>query len=301
MAGDWIKMRMSLAADADVWRISESLSIETDLVIGKLHRFWSWASENTRDGRLPMVTAKAINRIVSQEGFAEALEKTRWLKITPTGVRIPKFDNHMADSAKARAGESLRRNASRRGKPQSGSSDSSGCTDKRTDTCTDKSGSRAENIKRAAKSKSTEEENKKGSTAGAPSGGLGPAVPSHPHRAEAAASAEREKICSMLRALTDGREPLFDAAAADAISNHPNATEAQVTWAFERYGSMIKKQRGNIKNPAGYLRNLIEQKQIPVAWLKRHRIKQMANLSPVVLPEELLPSERSRPAGEGVQ
>lgn len=103
MAGDWIPMRLDLPEDPAVIGIATRLDIEEDLVVGKLHRFWSWASRQTSDGNAPCVTPKWIDRYLSAPGFAQAMAGVGWLELLEHGVRIPKFDRHMAESAKNRA------------------------------------------------------------------------------------------------------------------------------------------------------------------------------------------------------
>jgi len=103
MAGEWIKMRCDLAEDPSVIGISEILKMDADTVVGKLHRFWTWASRQLRSGDAPSVTYSWVDRFLTAPGFAEAMEKVGWLSLKNGSVHIPKFDNHLSQSAKRRA------------------------------------------------------------------------------------------------------------------------------------------------------------------------------------------------------
>ncbi|HHG4472007.1 TPA: hypothetical protein ACPWE9_003367 [Pseudomonas aeruginosa] len=103
MAGDWIKMRVDLATDPSVIGIAAALDCSENEVVGMLHRFWSWANSQSRDGHADGVTKKWIDRYVQRDGFADLLEKNSWLIVHPTGIEIPLFDRHNGASAKTRA------------------------------------------------------------------------------------------------------------------------------------------------------------------------------------------------------
>ena len=114
MAGDWIKMRLDLRDDPSVFMVSAALSCEVDLVVGKLHRLWSWFNQQTRDGLAPLMTADWIDKYVDRPGFAQALADAGWLILhSPQGVQIPKFEKHMGESAKRRLDDAARKRAIR--------------------------------------------------------------------------------------------------------------------------------------------------------------------------------------------
>lgn len=114
MAGDWIKMRKNLAHDPSVIYIAAAVGLEEDHIVGKLHRLWSWADENTRDGNVDGVTEKWIDRYVGVTGFAKAMRSAGWLLIGKAGISFPKFDNHMSKSAKKRVVTASRVDAHRK-------------------------------------------------------------------------------------------------------------------------------------------------------------------------------------------
>lgn len=103
MAGDWIKMRVDLATDPAVIGIAASLDCSEFEVVGMLHRFWSWADAQSRDGHAVSVTKSWIDRYVQRAGFATAMEKAGWLNQEKDGISIPNFKRHNGQSAKKRA------------------------------------------------------------------------------------------------------------------------------------------------------------------------------------------------------
>lgn len=103
MAGDWIKMRVDLALDPAVISIAEECQIEEDMVVGKLHRLWSWADQQTEDGNAVSVTLSWIDRYIGVTGFAKAMQSTGWLVVSGTSFGFPDFDKHNGKTGKARA------------------------------------------------------------------------------------------------------------------------------------------------------------------------------------------------------
>lgn len=106
MAGDWTPLRDNIHDDPDVYAIAAALNVkDSDLVVGKLTRFWAWASQHTEDGRLVGVTRETVDRIAKQRRFAEVLIGVGWLLEDGHVLVIPRFDRWMSRSAKARLGE----------------------------------------------------------------------------------------------------------------------------------------------------------------------------------------------------
>lgn len=103
MAGDWIKMRTSLATDPAVISIAGQLDITEFEVVGILHHLWTWADTQSRDGHADGVTQKWINRYVHRDGFAEALVSVGWLIVNEAGIEFPNFERHNGETAKSRA------------------------------------------------------------------------------------------------------------------------------------------------------------------------------------------------------
>jgi hypothetical protein len=103
MAGDWIKMRVDLATDPDVIGIASKTELDEDTVVGKLHRLWSWADQQTTNGDAASVTEAWIDRFLGAPGFASAMVSAGWLTITSGGVILPDFEKHNGQTGKRRA------------------------------------------------------------------------------------------------------------------------------------------------------------------------------------------------------
>jgi len=115
MAGDWIKMRTNLADDPAVIGIADALDLDEDTVVGKLHRLWSWADSQSRDGHAASVTKKWVDRYVRADGFADAMISVGWMIVDKSGVTLPNFDRHNGKTAKTRALSSDRQSRKRHG------------------------------------------------------------------------------------------------------------------------------------------------------------------------------------------
>lgn len=103
MAGDWIKMRADLAEDPAVIGMASALGVDEDLIVGKLHRLWSWADRQSRDGHATGVTQIWIDRYIRCDGFAQAMVAVGWLEVEGASVTFPNFDRHNGETAKTRA------------------------------------------------------------------------------------------------------------------------------------------------------------------------------------------------------
>lgn len=103
MAGEWIKMRIDLAADPAVIRIRRATGLDADAVVGKLHRLWSWADAHTADGFAAGLDAEWVDEFAGCAGFAAAMASAGWLEVDANGVRFANFDRHNGHPAKVRA------------------------------------------------------------------------------------------------------------------------------------------------------------------------------------------------------
>ncbi len=103
MAGDWIKMRHDLIDDEAVMAILAATDcVDTEHVIGRLWKLWSWADRHTNNGQ-SKVDFVWIDAFIGCAGFAKALSSVNWLALRGGYARFPKFEHHMSDNAKKRA------------------------------------------------------------------------------------------------------------------------------------------------------------------------------------------------------
>ena len=107
-SGEWIKVRTDLAQDPAVIQLAATLEgvVDEDHAVGKLHKLWSWADRQSRDGHAVGVTFEWVNRYVSVTNFAQTLEKVGWLghlDHPEGGIYFPNWDQHNGKSAKKRA------------------------------------------------------------------------------------------------------------------------------------------------------------------------------------------------------
>jgi hypothetical protein len=115
MAGDWIPMRIELHEDPAVIGIALATRLDEFSVVGRLHRFWGWANQQTQDGVVPFVIPEKVDQIVGREGFASAMVKVGWLMVTPEGgIKVPSFNRWMSEPAKKRLADSRRKAEERR-------------------------------------------------------------------------------------------------------------------------------------------------------------------------------------------
>jgi hypothetical protein len=97
---DILILRDDLDLDVRVIRMSQTLELGVDHLIGKLWRFWREAKRHaTPEGHLVGYSADRINETVRWHGFAEALVQVGWLKLTPVGATIPHFEEWISPEA----------------------------------------------------------------------------------------------------------------------------------------------------------------------------------------------------------
>jgi|GEM_PF-2440757 len=140
MAGDWIKMRLSLSREPEVVGMSIKTGIDTHGIVGRLHAVWAWADEVAEGGAVRFVGKAYIDRLTECDGFADAMEEVGWLKVKGDTVTFPNFDKHNGKSAKARADAASRKRKSRNAVPKAESGE---CHKNVTESC-DKSVTREE-------------------------------------------------------------------------------------------------------------------------------------------------------------
>ena len=104
----WIKMRTDLARDPAVIQLADRYGWEEHVIVGLLHKLWSWADEQVTNGNAPGVTRSFIDRYLGVTDFSDNLEKVGWLSENTDGIVFPHWERHMGQSAKTRAVTALR-------------------------------------------------------------------------------------------------------------------------------------------------------------------------------------------------
>lgn len=118
MAGDWIPMRLDLYEDPAVAFMAERLGEREEVIVGFLHRVWSWASRQSQDGCVYCVTMMSLGRVTSLPNFPELMAEAGWLEsgtdeVGRPFVRFPNWDRWMGESAKKRLSASRRKQKER--------------------------------------------------------------------------------------------------------------------------------------------------------------------------------------------
>lgn len=103
MAGDWIKIQKDTPDKPEVLAIATRLNLDSDAVVGKMVRIWSWFDTHTVDGNASSVTFSFVDRLTGVTGFAEQLALVGWLEQNGHDLTLPNFDYHNGKTAKTRA------------------------------------------------------------------------------------------------------------------------------------------------------------------------------------------------------
>lgn len=122
MRRPWIKIETATPDKPEICAIATRLRIDTDSVVGKLIRLWSWAEVNRVDGNDIGVTKEFIDKLVGRKGFAEALEAAGWLRAQGEALQFPNFERHNGNASKIRGQTAKRveRHRQRQPSPKAG-------------------------------------------------------------------------------------------------------------------------------------------------------------------------------------
>lgn len=104
----WIKVETHLSTKSEILRLALRLGISRHEAVGLCLAFWSWADNETQDGRLVCCTPEMLDGILHYPGLAEALTEVGWLAVDGGDLVIPNFERHNGQSAKRRAAEAKR-------------------------------------------------------------------------------------------------------------------------------------------------------------------------------------------------
>ncbi len=103
MRRPWIKIEICTPDKPEVCSLTTQLRMDSDAVVGKLVRLWSWAEVNRIDPNDLGVTKEFIDKLVGRKGFAQALEKTGWLIETEEKLSFRNFKRHNSPVAQNKA------------------------------------------------------------------------------------------------------------------------------------------------------------------------------------------------------
>lgn len=271
MAGDWIKVRTDLCDCTKVRRIARVLGAPRASVVGGVVMLWAMADAHTTNGLLKGLTLADIDDTVGVPGLAAALADplVDWARETDKGVLLPRWGEHNGKTAKKRAQDARRqaRKRDREGPENVTPTSRSGATDRGEGRDLEQEQSRAEQSSREQRDIAAEK------------GKAGPQYPDNggEHEPPMLRSSEQRTLCSLLLAAGLG----LTANEAAGIAQEPRATLTKGMWALER----LKDQQGKaasgrgdpVRNPAGYVRGLVQGDQgPPAAWVKANARKVLA-------------------------
>jgi hypothetical protein len=122
MRRPWIKIETATPDKPEICAIATRLRIDTDSVVGKLVRLWSWAEVNRVEANDIGVTKEFIDKLVGRKGFAEALEAAGWLVVANESLQFANFERHNGNASKIRGQTAKRVERHRQRKPGIGTS-----------------------------------------------------------------------------------------------------------------------------------------------------------------------------------
>lgn len=103
-AADWIKWVKGLPEKPEIITMAHMLNMSRREVAACCMIVWEWVDSNSSDGcYAPSVTKAFLDERIRVTGFADAMEKTGWLKVEKNGLIFPNGDRHNGQTAKRRA------------------------------------------------------------------------------------------------------------------------------------------------------------------------------------------------------
>ena len=95
----WIEVHDTLPDHPKVLRAARALKLDSDALVGKLVRLWTWALGKREDGVLSDLDAERLNYLMNYSGKSErlldALTENRLLDERERGYRIHDWDEHV--------------------------------------------------------------------------------------------------------------------------------------------------------------------------------------------------------------
>lgn len=121
MRRPWIKIEVSTPDKPEICAIATKLRIDSDAVVGKLVRLWSWAELNGAKPNDLNVTKEFLDKLCGRKGFAEAVIQAGWLLELDDKLAFPNFERHNGNASKVRGltARRVEQHRVRKGKPNS--------------------------------------------------------------------------------------------------------------------------------------------------------------------------------------
>lgn len=108
MAGDWIKIEHALPDKPEIMEMANLLGIDSDAVVGKLIRVWTWFDTHTEDGNANVTVRALLDRYAGVTNFVSAMASVGWIKESEGIISVIHFDRHNGQTAKNRANTNRR-------------------------------------------------------------------------------------------------------------------------------------------------------------------------------------------------
>lgn len=103
MRRPWIKIETATPDKPEICAIATTLRMDSDAVLGKLVRLWSWVEVNRVASNDLGVTKEFLDKLVGRKGFAAALIACGWLLDDDGKLGLRNLHRHTGQSAKIRA------------------------------------------------------------------------------------------------------------------------------------------------------------------------------------------------------
>jgi hypothetical protein len=219
-------------------------NVDRDTILGKLIRLWQWVSTQSEKDHLTGISREMVDNMSHVLGFASALIDVGFMRSEADGLKLTHFDSHLSTPAKARMGDSFRKAWDRRQKGAQPRPDTS-----RTSVPAAKSKENTRKSLSASKQSNRREAESSGQE-----------EPS----SDSPQTQEQLQVATLLRDMNVNGEALYSNLTAAEIARNPRANLLHVQWAISRFKEEL--ERGRVKNPGGYLRALIEEKDPPPRW-----------------------------------
>lgn len=114
-------MRLDLHEDPAVIEMADAMDVREEVIVGYLHKIWSWASRQCHAGSVTGVTLVSLGRVTGLSGFPELMRDAGWIEEKAENgkpvVTFPNWDRWLGQSAKKRLNAAERKREERKKSP----------------------------------------------------------------------------------------------------------------------------------------------------------------------------------------